>query len=69
MRSEPRRQRLILLGILLLVLLSYPIITAVSKPILIMGMPLLFLYIFSVWVTVVVVLYRSAHKKHTGKDE
>ncbi len=59
-----------LLGILILglVLFSYPILTVFDLKILVGGVPLLYLYVFIAWFTIIVFIYSFATKKKHVKD-
>lgn len=47
---EPKKQQqLVFISLLLLLLLSYPLISIFNKPQLVSGIPLLYLYLFFVW--------------------
>jgi hypothetical protein len=63
MQGDLKRQKLILLSILLLVLLSYPFISIANKIELAGGFPVLYLYIFLVWLITIIVLYLLADQK------
>ena len=69
MNQKIRNEKLILLALLMILLLTYPLIAIVNKPILLMGIPFLYLYIFFVWLIIVVIIKRLADKKNTMKDE
>lgn len=69
MENNQKRQKLILLSIFLLVLVSYPLITIVNKPLLIAGIPLLYLYIFFVWAAVIFTIFRITAKKRKKPHE
>lgn len=64
-----RNEKLILFALLIIVLLSYPLIAIVNKPILLMGIPILYLYIFFVWFIIVVIIKSLTDKKNKIKDE
>ena len=69
MKQKLRNEKLILFALLIIVLLTYPLIAIVNKPILFIGIPILYLYIFFVWSIIVVIIKRLADKKNTTKDE
>jgi len=70
MQNKIRQQKLVFLGILLLLLLSYPFITIVNKVALVAGFPALYLYIFSIWIIAIFVLYLVTDKrKKRSADE
>ncbi len=69
MNQKMRNEKLILFALLIIVLLSYPLIAIVNKPILLMGIPILYLYIFFVWFIIVVIIKSLTDKKNKIKDE
>ena len=69
MNNRVRKQRLVLLAVLLLVLLVYPVIAAASKSMLVMGIPVLYLYIFGVWGTGIFLLFRLTGSKKNRRNE
>lgn len=48
-----KQQRLIALFILTFLLLTYPLLALFNQPVLIAGFPLLYLYLFVVWVATI----------------
>ena len=68
MKQKIRNEKLILFAILLIVLLTYPFIAIVNKPFLVMGIPILYFYIFLVWLIAIVIIKRLADKKNSTKD-
>lgn len=69
MNNRVRKQRLILLAVLLLILLIYPVIAAASKYRLVMGIPVLYLYVFLVWATGIFLLFRLSGGKKNRRNE
>ncbi len=69
MENKSSNQKLIFLSILLLALLSYPLISLANKAQLLFGIPMLYLYIFIVWIIVIIILYRIVEKKQTKNNE
>jgi hypothetical protein len=69
MQNNFKHQKLILLSILLLVLLSYPFISIANKSTLIFGFPVLYLYIFIVWFITIVILFRLTDHNKKQNDE
>jgi hypothetical protein len=63
MKNKLTRQKLFLFSILLMVLFTYPVISIVNKTMFIAGFPVLFLYVFVVWIIAIIVLYRLADRK------
>ncbi|MBL0145781.1 MAG: hypothetical protein IPP48_08470 [Chitinophagaceae bacterium] len=69
MKSKQQNQKLILFSILLLITLSYPLLSIGNKLQLIFGLPLLYFYIFFVWVFSVVTIGLIVKEKHHKTDE
>jgi len=69
MNNRVRKQRLVMLAVFLLVLMMYPVIAAASKPFLLMGIPVLYLYIFGVWAIFIFLLFRLSGNKKNRRDE
>jgi hypothetical protein len=69
MQNNFKSQKLVLLSILLLVLFIYPVISIASKPLFVAGIPLLYGYIFFVWVTAIIISYRLADRNKKENDE
>ena len=49
-------------------LLLWPLLTIANRPVLILGVPALALYLFGVWVAIVVVLIVVAVRRHALED-
>jgi hypothetical protein len=49
-------------------LLLWPLLTIANRPVLILGVPALALYLFGVWVAIVAVLIVVAVRRHTLED-
>jgi glucan phosphoethanolaminetransferase (alkaline phosphatase superfamily) len=58
MKERNSKQKLIALAIAAAVLMNIPILETVNKPILLLGFPLLYLYIFTVWLIIIIILFR-----------
>jgi tryptophan-rich sensory protein len=69
MQSKLKQQKLTLFSILLLVLFTYPIISIANRTAMAAGIPVLFLYIFIVWIMAIIILYRLAEGKQKKRDE
>lgn len=69
MHNKLKRQNLTMFSILLLVLFTYPFIALADKPLLVNGIPLLYLYIIIVWVITIMILYRLTASKKKKADE
>lgn len=62
MKERNSKQKLIALAIAAVVFLNIPILETVNKPILLLGFPLLYFYIFGVWIILIVILYRLSRR-------
>jgi hypothetical protein len=73
MASSVRQEKLCgFMGILCFLLLSYPLLQIFNYTILVIGLPLLFLYIFGVWVLAIIGLYVMSSRfvsRSPGKQE
>jgi hypothetical protein len=69
MQSKLKQQKLTLFSVLLLALFTYPLVSIVNKAALISGIPVLFLYIFIVWIIAIIILYLIAERKQKKTDE
>lgn len=69
MQSKLKQQKLTLFSVLLLVLFTYPVVSLANRSALIAGIPVLFLYIFIVWIIAIIILYRIAERKQKKPDE
>jgi len=49
-------------------LLLWPLLTIANRPVLILGVPALVLYLFGVWVAIVAVLVLAAVRRHALED-
>jgi len=64
------RSRYILIALLLGLFLNYPLLSAANKPIIVFGVPLLYLYLGIIWMLAVVLLYlNSKHSNPKKTDE
>lgn len=52
-----------MIACLLLLFLSYPLISIFNRPVFVAGIPLLYLYVFVVWIAAVVMLALS-YRRH-----
>lgn len=53
--------RFLLIAFLMLLLFTYPLLSAANKRVMVGGIPLLYIYIGVVWVLAIVVLYCTAN--------
>jgi hypothetical protein len=56
-KERNSKQKLIALAVAAAVLMNIPILETVNKPILLLGFPLLYFYLFLVWLIIIVVLF------------
>jgi len=69
MQNKLTKQKLSLFSILLLLLFTYPVISIVNKAVFVTGIPVLFLYVFIVWIIAIIILYCLADRKPKKTDE
>ena len=69
MQNKIRQQKLVFIGILLLLLFTYPFITIANRLSLVAGFPVLFLYIFAVWILGILVLYLVTDKRKRQRPD
>jgi hypothetical protein len=69
MKTKDSGLKLILLGILFLIVFSYPFITIANKTRFIAGLPVLYLYIFVVWGITIFLVFLIADSKYRKPDE
>jgi glucan phosphoethanolaminetransferase (alkaline phosphatase superfamily) len=62
MKERNSKQKLIALAIAAAVLLNIPILETVNKPLLLFGFPLLYFYVFLVWLVLIIILYRLSRR-------
>ena len=55
-KDKIKAQRLVYLGILFSLLLNYPIMSTYNKALTIMGLPLLYVGAFALWIVLIVLL-------------
>lgn len=61
--------RLLFISILFLILITYPILSIVNRPILVYGVPLLYIFILGVWLFMIgLMFYRSTAQKAKKDD-
>lgn len=58
MNRQIRTQRIVALFLLGVVLLNYPLLSIFSRPTLVGGLPLLYLYLFLTWLAVILLASR-----------
>jgi hypothetical protein len=57
MSPSRNRQKLVFLFVLLILGLSYPILSIFNRPVLLIQVPVLFIYLFALWILAILVLY------------
>ena len=65
MRNSRKTQSFVLLSLALFLLFSYPLISIANKPTFLLGIPLLYVYVFTAWVSAIILLYLVAES--TGR--
>ena len=63
-----KHQRLLALFLLFLMLFNYPVISIVNRPVLVGGIPLLYLYLFLAWLLMIGLLAWVVKGHITQKD-
>jgi hypothetical protein len=63
MKSKDLLVALFVLGV---VLLSWPFLTVVNRPVAVLGFPLLVLYLFAVWAAIIAVLFWLTGGRDSG---
>lgn len=67
--NEKRKyQRLLALFMLFLLLFNYPLLSTANWPVLAWGIPLLYLYLFGVWLLMIILLAWAVHYRSTKND-
>ncbi|MBC6491106.1 hypothetical protein ACFSQD_14910 [Flavihumibacter stibioxidans] len=62
MRHNRKSPTLILISIALFLAFSYPLISIANKPAFLYGKPVLYLYVFIIWLTGILLLYLAADR-------
>jgi len=57
MKERLNKERLVFVSIIFLVLLAFPMLSIFNRLIFINGIPLLYIYLFGVWLLLIVVLF------------
>lgn len=55
-KDKKKHQRLLALFLLFLMLFNYPVIGIANRPVLVGGTPLLYLYFFTAWLLMIILL-------------
>lgn len=69
MQSKLKRQKLIVTSIILFMAFTYPIVSIANHNRFAGNIPMLFIYIFVVWIIGIVTLYRIADHQSKKPDE
>ncbi len=69
MQSNLRKQKLVLFGIAMLLIFSYPLISIPNTNKMLGKIPVLYCYVFIAWMLAIFLLYRLAEKDQNRKDE
>lgn len=64
-RERNTKQKLVTIAVTAFVLLNIPILQTVNKPLLIWGVPVLYLYVFFIWVLLIVCIYFLSRKRYS----
>lgn len=70
MKPDKQVLKLFLLGILAMFLFNFPLISLPGKPVLLWGIPRLYVYIFGIWVLLLIVVFvivREKPRKRKGE--
>jgi hypothetical protein len=59
--NQSRHARFLLIAVLMILFFTYPLLSAANKQSMIMGIPLLYLYIGVVWVAGIIALYLTVN--------
>ena len=66
---NPAASRAVLIAVLLLLLVTYPLLSAANKPVFIAGYPLLYIYLGGVWILGIVFLAFVSRRAQKHQDE
>lgn len=67
-KDNKKHQRLLGLFLLFLLLFNYPIISIVNRPVVVGGVPLLYLYLFGAWLIMIILLAWVVKRQINQKD-
>jgi hypothetical protein len=65
-RTNVRNERLVALFLLGLLLFNYPLLALFNAPRIVLGVPLLYVYLFAAWVAVILVTVVVLHRTEDG---
>lgn len=68
-REKRKYQQLLALFFLFLALFNYPLLSIANKPLLVAGMPLLYLYLFSAWLLMIILLALLVGRGSSQKNQ
>jgi uncharacterized membrane protein YkvI len=69
MQSKIKQQKLTLFSVLLLIMFTYPVVSIANRALMVAGIPVLFGYIFIVWIIAIIILYRIAEGRQKKQNE
>jgi hypothetical protein len=70
MKKDPGKTgKLVALFFLFLVLMNYPVLSLFNRPVLILGIPLLFMYIFCTWLLLIVLVAFTISRQPQKNDQ
>ena len=64
-----KRPRYILIAVLMILLFNYPLLSSANKPVLVGGIPQLYLYIVIVWPLSILLLYLTVISRNNKPDK
>ncbi|WP_044170787.1 hypothetical protein [Flectobacillus major] len=68
MKETLKEQKLIVVSCLFLLLFNFPIISIFNLETQVAGIPLLFFYVFSLWIILIVVIYINVREVNKNQD-
>lgn len=69
MNTKETGQKLVLLGILFLIVFTYPFITIANRVAVVAGFPVLYLYILAAWCIAIILVFLVAEGKQRKRNE
>lgn len=69
MPSRKKNVSLVLFSILLLFLLNFPLLSLANRVQLVLGLPVMYVYLFGVWIGAIIVISRLADRSSKKKNE
>lgn len=68
-KDSGKTGKLIALFVLFLVLMNYPVLSLFNRPVLVGGIPLLFIYIFSTWMLLIILIALTIRKQPKKQEQ